>query len=146
MLSLYAVHRYLLGGKNNGNKKTDQPVSLIQTLISLLFDPSDPFVDTLGSVADLATSQWKARRNLRSYKEWQTHQVVRRCRRRNSTLGDSPSEIAHPAQDSCQHRDASMCGREDHGLASTGSTTRTRLDCGALSSEEEYPRCRRIAW
>lgn len=27
--------------------------------MSLHFDPSDPFVDTLGSVADLATSQWK---------------------------------------------------------------------------------------
>lgn len=38
-------------------RNTDQPVSLIHTLASLLLEPNDSFVDTLGRVADVVTSQ-----------------------------------------------------------------------------------------
>lgn len=51
------LHRCVLGGRKDGNKTTDQPASLIHTLASLLFEASDPFVDTLGKVTDLIGSQ-----------------------------------------------------------------------------------------
>lgn len=59
-LQSHALRRHALGREKNGERNTDQPVSLIQTLASLLLDQSDSFVDALGRVADLSTGQWEA--------------------------------------------------------------------------------------
>lgn len=58
MLATVAIWGCVISWKNS-KRNTDQPMSLIHRLASLLFDQNDSFVDTLGRVADMVTSQWK---------------------------------------------------------------------------------------